>query len=77
MSRNHDGYCFSKGNGAKNISLVLSGDLKVRILRLCNILEMNQSALLRFLINRGVDQLEDRLKRGALALRKQETAHDQ
>ena len=54
-------YSFSRENGAKQSGVVLSPDLEKRIKTLCNVLEMNKSSLLRFLINRGVDDLEKKL----------------
>lgn len=74
MSSNHSQYPFSIDNGGKHVGAIISGDLRVRVKRLCNILEMPQSSLLRFFINRGVEQLEAKLVKNAQELRKAEEA---
>lgn len=54
-------YSFSTHEGAKNLGFMVSDELHTRILSLCNILEMSRSSLLRFLLTRGVDDLEAKL----------------
>lgn len=54
-------YSFSRHEGAKAIGCNVSEDLHTRISSLCNILEMPRSSLIRYLISRGVDELEQKL----------------
>lgn len=54
-------YSFSRDKGATAIGMMVSPELRSRIALLCNTLEMSQSSLLRYLITRGVDELETKL----------------
>ncbi len=54
-------YTFSKGSGACNIATLVSSELHERVKTLCNVLEMPKASLIRFLVNRGVDDLEKKL----------------
>lgn len=65
-------YSFSKDAGGLHVGVVVSDDLHGRLETLCNLLEMSRSSLVRFLITRGVDQLEAKLVERATKLRKSE-----
>jgi len=54
-------YSFSRDEGAKSIACNVSEELHSRISSLCNILEMPKSSLIRYLVGRGVDELEQKL----------------
>lgn len=54
-------YTFSKGSGAKAIATLVSPELSERLTTLCNILEMPKASLVRFLVNRGVEDLEKKM----------------
>lgn len=56
-----DRYSFSRDRGATPVSLMVSEELGARITSLCNIMEMSKSSLCRYLIQRGVGELEAKL----------------
>lgn len=62
-------YSFSKDEGGMNVAVVVSEELHERLVTLCNLLEMNRSSLIRFLLARGVDQLEAKLVERATKLK--------
>lgn len=70
--KSRDPYSFSKDSGAINVGCNVSVELHSRIYDMCNILEMSQSALMRYLLGRGMDDLEKRLAERVDALRKAE-----
>ena len=57
----HGRYCFSRESGAKNIAALVSDELFDRMQTMCNILEISRTALTRFLLTRGMDQLEAKM----------------
>ena len=55
-------YNFSQDqDGTKSISLPISADLHERIMTLCNITELTQTGMCRYILKRGVTEMEDKL----------------
>lgn len=55
-------YNFSRDKeGARSLSLPISKELHERIMRLCNITEMTQTAICRYLLTRGIGDMETEL----------------
>ncbi len=54
-------YSFSQENDAKSITLVISRELHERMMTLCNITELTQSSIARYLLKRGVQDMEVKL----------------
>ena len=54
-------YNFSHIGDSQAIGFTVSKDLYKRIVKLCDIVEMTQSSLCRYLLKRGVEQMEQRL----------------
>lgn len=54
-------YSFSKFNEGQTIGFVVSKELNDRIAILCNLTEMNKTALCRYLLKKGITELENRL----------------
>ena len=54
-------YNFSTANDSHPLSIPVSRELHDRILTLCNITELTQTAICRYLLKRGVADMETRL----------------
>ena len=54
-------YNFSKKSDAVPMSVYLSKDLTDRMDVICNLIEMTRSALCRYILKRGIGDLEDKL----------------
>ena len=54
-------YSFSKSNDAHPVTIFISKELHERILTLCNITELTQTGICRYLLTRGVAEMETKL----------------
>lgn len=54
-------YNFSKDSDSKILSLVISKELHERIMTLCNVTELTMTAICRYLLKRGVSEMETKL----------------
>ncbi len=61
MSNKRIKYNFSKDADSACVSLVISDELNDRIMRLCNITELTKSSICRYLLKRGVGDMENKL----------------
>jgi len=50
-------YTFSQANDCKAVNINISPDLHERIMTLCNITEMTQTSICRYLLKRGISEL--------------------
>ena len=66
-------YNFSVSEGGKQIGFQISVELRERIQVLCNLTEMSQTALCRYIIKRGITEMEQKL----VALRDKAAAEEQ
>lgn len=62
MSRgNRKLYNFSMANDSHPLTINVSRELYDRIITLCNITELTQTAICRYLLKRGITEMESRL----------------
>ncbi len=54
-------YNFSKDADSTSVSLVISEELNDRIVTLCNITELTKSSICRYLLKRGVTDMEAKM----------------
>lgn len=54
-------YNFSQDNDSKSINLSISKELYERIMTLCNITELTMTSVCRYLLKRGVTDMEKKL----------------
>ena len=54
-------YNFSQDNNSKTINLSISPELHERIMTLCNITELTMTSICRYLLKRGITDMEAKL----------------
>ncbi len=54
-------YNFSVDNDGKHVAVVISKELHERIITLCNITELTKTAIVRYLLKRGVADMEQKM----------------
>ena len=54
-------YSFSKSENSQTMGFQISKELYDRIQVICNLTEMNQSTLCRYIIKRGITEMEEKL----------------
>ena len=61
MPKSQMHYNFTRDGGGRQIGFFVSEDLHDRITTLCNITEMNKTAICRYILNRGIEEMEQKL----------------
>jgi len=54
-------YSFSRDKEAVAVSFFISDELNDRLITLCNITELNKSSVCRYLLKRGVAEMEGKM----------------
>ena len=65
-------YSFSASEGGKQVGFFVSADLYERIRFLCDTLEMSMTSLCRYLLQKGIKELEDKLEEKLRKMREEE-----